>query len=104
MLYAPITSFFFLHLMHFFTKRTGPFQTYGIITMHHCLPTKKKSLGCIMSKLRNEIMPFFPGIRDENNNTYNPKIVRIGVKAHHSVKAVSMDYLVHDLICKAFSV
>nr|BAJ93869.1 predicted protein [Hordeum vulgare subsp. vulgare] len=33
------------------------------------------------------------GIRDENNNTYNPKIVRIGLKAHHSVKAVSMDYL-----------
>jgi len=41
MLYAPITSFFFLHLMHFFTKRTGLFQTYGIITMHHCLLTKK---------------------------------------------------------------
>ena len=49
-------------------------------------------------------MPFFPGIRDENNNTYNPKIVRIGVKAHHSVKAVSMDYLVRDLSCKAFSI
>ena len=49
-------------------------------------------------------MPFFPGIRDENNNTYNPKIVRIGVKVHHSVKAVSMDYLVRDLSCKAFSI
>ncbi|CAL5032138.1 unnamed protein product [Urochloa decumbens] len=36
------------------------------------------------------------GIRDENNNTYNPKIVRIGVKAHHSVKAVSMDYLIQQ--------
>ncbi|TVU14519.1 hypothetical protein EJB05_37994, partial [Eragrostis curvula] len=34
------------------------------------------------------------GIRDENNNTYNPKIVRIGLKAHHSVKAVSIDHLV----------
>ncbi|KAG2634775.1 hypothetical protein PVAP13_2NG309409 [Panicum virgatum] len=36
------------------------------------------------------------GIRDENNNTYNPKIVRIGVKVHHSVKAVSMDYLIQQ--------
>ncbi|KAM3296072.1 hypothetical protein ACQJBY_038427 [Aegilops geniculata] len=36
------------------------------------------------------------GIRDENNNTYNPKIVRIGLKAHHSVKAVSMDYLIQQ--------
>jgi len=36
------------------------------------------------------------GIRDENNNTYNPKIVRIGVKALHSVKAVSMDYLIQQ--------
>ncbi|XP_073364735.1 probable helicase MAGATAMA 3 isoform X2 [Aegilops tauschii subsp. strangulata] len=39
------------------------------------------------------------GIRDENNNTYNPKIVRIRLKAHHSVKAVSMDHLVCDLSC-----
>ncbi|VAI43120.1 unnamed protein product [Triticum turgidum subsp. durum] len=38
------------------------------------------------------------GIRDENNNTYNPKIVRIGLKAHHSVKAVSMDYLVFSTL------
>ncbi|XP_066368260.1 probable helicase MAGATAMA 3 isoform X2 [Miscanthus floridulus] len=36
------------------------------------------------------------GIRDENNNTYNPKIVRIGVKALHSIKAVSMDYLIQQ--------
>ncbi|KAI5661475.1 hypothetical protein M9H77_20798 [Catharanthus roseus] len=36
------------------------------------------------------------GIRDENNRTYNPKIVRIGLKAHHSVQAVSMDYLVEQ--------
>ncbi|KAM0893397.1 hypothetical protein ACQ4PT_025141 [Festuca glaucescens] len=36
------------------------------------------------------------GIRDENNSTYNPKIVRIGLKAHHSVKAVSMDYLIQQ--------
>jgi senataxin len=43
----------------------------------------------------------FSGIRDENNSTYNPKIVRIGLKAHHSVKAVSMDYLVCDFSCSA---
>lgn len=34
------------------------------------------------------------GVRDENDRAYNPKIVRIGLKAHHSVQAVSMDYLV----------
>ncbi|XP_059648117.1 probable helicase MAGATAMA 3 [Cornus florida] len=33
------------------------------------------------------------GIRDENNRAYNPKIVRIGLKPHHSVQGVSMDYL-----------
>jgi hypothetical protein len=47
-----------------------------------------------MSKSIMKYCFFFSGIRDENNNTYNPKVVRIGVKAHHSVKAVSMDYLV----------
>ncbi|KAB1206980.1 putative helicase MAGATAMA 3 [Morella rubra] len=34
------------------------------------------------------------GVRDENDRAYNPKIVRIGLKEHHSVRAVSMDYLV----------
>ncbi|XP_057503085.1 probable helicase MAGATAMA 3 isoform X2 [Actinidia eriantha] len=36
------------------------------------------------------------GIRDENNRAYNPKIVRIGLKPHHSVHTVSMDYLVEQ--------
>ncbi|KAL3616777.1 putative helicase MAGATAMA 3 [Castilleja foliolosa] len=36
------------------------------------------------------------GIRDENGHAYNPKIVRIGLKPHHSVQAVSMDYLVEQ--------
>lgn len=36
----------------------------------------------------------FSGIYDENGRMYNPKIVRIGLKAHHLVQAVSMDYLV----------
>ncbi|KAK4739697.1 hypothetical protein R3W88_003394 [Solanum pinnatisectum] len=36
------------------------------------------------------------GIRDENDRVYSPKIVRIGLKAHHSVQAVSMDYLVEQ--------
>ncbi|OMO79958.1 putative helicase MAGATAMA 3 [Corchorus capsularis] len=35
------------------------------------------------------------GLRDENVHTYTPKIVRIGLKPHHSVEAVSMDYLVN---------
>lgn len=34
------------------------------------------------------------GIHDENNRAYCPKIVRIGLKAHHSIKAVSLDELV----------
>ncbi|KAG9148748.1 hypothetical protein Leryth_013426 [Lithospermum erythrorhizon] len=36
------------------------------------------------------------GIHDENDHVYNPKIVRIGVKAHDSVKSVSMDNLVEQ--------
>ncbi|KAI3952624.1 hypothetical protein MKX01_013586 [Papaver californicum] len=36
------------------------------------------------------------GIRDEKDRPYNPKIVRIGLKAHHSVQVVSMDYLVNQ--------
>ncbi|XP_071697081.1 probable helicase MAGATAMA 3 [Rutidosis leptorrhynchoides] len=36
------------------------------------------------------------GIRDENDRAYTPKIVRIGLKPHHSVQAVSMDYLVEQ--------
>ncbi|CAA0826618.1 Probable helicase MAGATAMA 3 [Striga hermonthica] len=36
------------------------------------------------------------GIHDENGHSYNPKIVRIGLKPHHSVQAVSMDYLVEQ--------
>jgi hypothetical protein len=69
--------------------------------MHYFFLTKKP-LGCIMGRSRSETMLCFLGIRDENNNIYNPKIVRIGVKAHHSVKAVSMDYLVRDLSCEHF--
>ncbi|CAN6678594.1 unnamed protein product [Malus baccata var. baccata] len=34
------------------------------------------------------------GVRDESDHSYNPKIVRIGLKEHHSVRAVSMDELV----------
>ncbi|XP_047938068.1 probable helicase MAGATAMA 3 isoform X1 [Salvia hispanica] len=36
------------------------------------------------------------GIRDETDHSYSPKIVRVGLKAHHSVQAVSMDYLVEQ--------
>ncbi|KAK4476866.1 hypothetical protein RD792_016030 [Penstemon davidsonii] len=36
------------------------------------------------------------GIRDESDRAYSPKIVRIGLKPHHSVQAVSMDYLVEQ--------
>lgn len=37
---------------------------------------------------------FFTGVHDENVRTYNPKVVRIGLKAHHSVQSVCMDNLV----------
>ncbi|KAG6742686.1 hypothetical protein POTOM_053608 [Populus tomentosa] len=33
-------------------------------------------------------------VHDENVRSYNPKIVRIGLKAHHSVQSVCMDNLV----------
>ncbi|XP_014490126.1 probable helicase MAGATAMA 3 isoform X1 [Vigna radiata var. radiata] len=33
------------------------------------------------------------GVHDENDRVYCPKIVRIGLKAHHSIKAVSLDEL-----------
>ncbi|KAF9609127.1 hypothetical protein IFM89_013381 [Coptis chinensis] len=36
------------------------------------------------------------GIHDENGNVDKPKIVRIGLKPHHSVQAVSMDYQVEQ--------
>ncbi|XP_021285996.1 probable helicase MAGATAMA 3 isoform X2 [Herrania umbratica] len=36
------------------------------------------------------------GVHDENVRAYTPKIVRIGLKPHHSVEAVSMDYLVNQ--------
>ncbi|XP_017970760.1 PREDICTED: probable helicase MAGATAMA 3 isoform X2 [Theobroma cacao] len=36
------------------------------------------------------------GVRDENVRAYTPKIVRIGLKPHHSIEAVSMDYLVNQ--------
>ncbi|KAH1236407.1 putative helicase MAGATAMA 3 [Glycine max] len=36
---------------------------------------------------------FNGGIHDENDHVYCPKIVRIGLKAHHSIKAVSLDEL-----------
>ncbi|KAK7373156.1 hypothetical protein VNO80_06554 [Phaseolus coccineus] len=34
------------------------------------------------------------GVHDENDRVYCPKIVRIGLKAHHSIKAVSLDELI----------
>ncbi|KAG0597404.1 hypothetical protein M758_UG335400 [Ceratodon purpureus] len=34
------------------------------------------------------------GLRDENGQTYTPSVVRVGLNAHHSVSAVSMDTLV----------
>uniref|UniRef100_A0A2P2LL90 Uncharacterized protein MANES_09G064900 n=1 Tax=Rhizophora mucronata TaxID=61149 RepID=A0A2P2LL90_RHIMU len=52
-----------------------------------CAPSNSALDEIVLRLLRN-------GIHDENIHTYNPKIVRIGLKAHHSVKSVCMDYLV----------
>ncbi|KAJ6852184.1 putative helicase MAGATAMA 3 [Iris pallida] len=41
------------------------------------------------------------GIHDESDHVYNPKIVRMGLKPHHSVKAVSMDYLVEQKLASS---
>lgn len=46
----------------------------------------KVSVGLMVSALS--------GLRDENAQKHTPNIVRIGVKAHHSIKSVSIDYLV----------
>ncbi|KAL8528057.1 hypothetical protein ACS0TY_005756 [Phlomoides rotata] len=54
-----------------------------------CAPSNS-ALDEIVIRLLNS------GIRDENDHAYNPKIVRIGLKPHHSVQAVSMDYLVEQ--------
>ncbi|XP_061373164.1 probable helicase MAGATAMA 3 isoform X2 [Gastrolobium bilobum] len=34
------------------------------------------------------------GVHDENDHAYCPKIVRIGLKSHHSIKSVALDELV----------
>ncbi|KAL9681514.1 hypothetical protein QQ045_013299 [Rhodiola kirilowii] len=36
------------------------------------------------------------GVRNENNEAYNPTIVRVGMKPHHSVERVSIDKLVEQ--------
>ncbi|KAK4846134.1 hypothetical protein QYF36_013474 [Acer negundo] len=36
------------------------------------------------------------GIRNENVHAYTPKIVRIGLNAHHSINSVAMDHLVEQ--------
>lgn len=42
------------------------------------------------------------GLRDENGQTYTPSIVRVGLNAHHSVSAVTMDTLVSITIFGLF--
>lgn len=61
---------------------TGIYKIYGNITFLHVI-------CCAFMRLFLML-----GIRDENDRSFTPKIVRIGLKAHHSVQAVSMDYLV----------
>lgn len=42
------------------------------------------------------------GLRDENGLTYIPSIVRVGLNAHHSVSAVTMDTLVSVAVLGLF--
>ncbi|KAJ0236644.1 helicase MAGATAMA 3 [Hirschfeldia incana] len=44
------------------------------------------------------------GLRDENAQPHTPKIVRIGVKAHHSIESVSLDKLVKERAASATDV
>ncbi|KAK1384450.1 putative helicase MAGATAMA 3 [Heracleum sosnowskyi] len=48
------------------------------------------------SALDEIVLRVLKGIHDENDRAYTPKIVRIGLNVHHSVKTVSMDYLVEQ--------
>lgn len=42
----------------------------------------------------------FAGLRDEAGLSYTPSVVRVGLNAHHSVSAVTMDTLVSlALLC-----
>ncbi|CAH8316930.1 unnamed protein product [Eruca vesicaria subsp. sativa] len=41
------------------------------------------------------------GLRDENAQTYKPKIVRIGLHAHHSITSVTLDHLVKQRVGSA---
>ncbi|KAH7518206.1 probable helicase MAGATAMA 3 isoform X2 [Ziziphus jujuba] len=52
-----------------------------------CAPSNSALDEIVLRVLNN-------GVHDENSRSYNPKIVRIGLKPHHSVRAVSMDNLV----------
>ncbi|CAN1324791.1 Probable helicase MAGATAMA 3 [Linum perenne] len=54
-----------------------------------CAPSNSALDEIVLRLLRN-------GVLDETVSTYNPKIVRIGLKAHHSVQSVCMDYLVRQ--------
>lgn len=40
-----------------------------------------------------------PGLRDDSGYQYTPSVVRVGLHAHHSVQAVSMDNLVGIVYC-----
>lgn len=51
-------------------------------------------LAIIPDIVTHYIFLFSTGVRDENVRAYTPKVVRIGLKPHHSVEAVSLDYLV----------
>ncbi|KAF5745085.1 helicase MAGATAMA 3-like isoform X1 [Tripterygium wilfordii] len=61
-------------------------RKYGVKVLV-CAPSNSALDEIVLRLLQN-------GVRDENVHIYNPKIVRIGLKAHHSVKSVAMDDLV----------
>ncbi|KAL8114930.1 hypothetical protein AgCh_021673 [Apium graveolens] len=48
------------------------------------------------SALDEIVLRVLKGIRDENDRAYTPKIVRIGLNVHYSVKTVSLDHLVEQ--------
>ncbi|KAG6490987.1 hypothetical protein ZIOFF_052319 [Zingiber officinale] len=81
---------------------TGKTQTIlGLLSaVLHSSPERGQSKGGFSAQKRLPEMQieekYGASIYDENGRIYNPKIVRIGLKAHHLVQAVSMDYLVEQ--------
>lgn len=80
----------------FFPTSTNQFRPESIAAKRKhrkhvlvCAPSNS-ALDEIVLRLLNT------GLRDENGQAYTPNVVRVGLNAHHSVSAVTMDTLVNQ--------